>query len=463
MYPDPDSRADAFDDAVERRRSGDNTSSDDQEMGELADLAYRLEQELPDDIPDPAFRENLKQQLLSGTTQLEDMPEPEHAPVDLASERWHRRLIASPWRVSASVAACMVVIVLAFVATANPFTGGSGDSSEEITTFQSVDADDTDEVADPFATSEFPLDVDDGSFPANEQWFTASFPPFDVEHVVLPPLLLGFLPFADRRKPDVELNGLTNMVHDVDMPSSAPVYYLNSPPDGATMLTTLRSVLGVEGDLIESNGDGEPYRVVDGADNDILRWDSASAFFHFQGRLLDDPVDDLLDPGAEPADIARRFLELIGFDLHTIEYDTHVIENDDEVEVQFRPHDFPGTGLDVTLGGSVYVGDGGTILEAQLYWLSLVDIEVVALREPEDIIADIEEDAGYAPPVPDDADEMMINAEDMQIIHVLTRLGTSTFVLQPAMKVVGDYGNDVTSTLPGPARYYVPAVQNGDD
>lgn len=462
MYPEPDSRANEFDDAVERRRSGDNTPIGDQEMQDLVNLALRLDEELPDDLPDPAFRQNLKDQLLHSDPAFADIPETSQEPVDLETERWHRRLIASPWRVSAAAAACLVIIVVAFAAgSSSPFGGGSRDDREETTSFQAVDADAT-ASDDSILSNPFPLDGGEESMPESEQWFTASFPPFDVEHVVLPPLLIGFLPFTERNKPDVKLNGAGDMVDDVDMPNNASVYYLNAPPDGATMLTTLRSTLGVEGELIEGNGNGEPYRVVDEDQNDILRWDAASAFFHFQGRLLDEPVNDLLDPGAAPDDLARRFLEMIGYDLYTIEYEIRTVETDDHTEVQFRPSDFPDTALDVTLGGSVFVSDNGEILEAQLYWLSLVDIEIVALRDREAIIQDLEDDEGFSPPASDDVDEMMIDADDMRMIHVLTRLGQSNFVLQPAIKVIGDYDNDVSSTLPGPARYYVAAVEKSD-
>ena len=461
MYPEPDSRADEFDDALERRRAGDNTPADDQETQELVTLASRLDQELTEDIPDPAFRENLKHELLQGAIHRGHVLEPVAEPIDLADERWSRRLAASPWRLSAAAAACVAVVVVAFFATTNPFDDNSGDSSEEITSFQAVDADDSFGPDDGILGNQFPLDVDD-NIPPSEQWFTASFPPFDVEHVVLPPLLIGFLPFADRHKPQVELNGVSDMANDVDMPGSASVYYLNAPPDGATMLTTLRSTLGIDGELVEGNGDGEPYRVIDDEENDVLRWDPSSAFFHFRGGLLDQPVDDLLDPDAGPVEIARRFLELIGFDLHTIDYGVQTVEHENLIEVQFRPEHFPVTALDVTLGGNVFVGEGGAVLEAQLYWLSLVDVEVVALREADAIMEDMAHDAGYSPPASDGADEMMINAEDMMMVHVLTRLGTSNFVLQPAVKVVGNYGDDAESSLPGPARYYVAAVDNGD-
>ncbi len=461
MYPEPDSRAEEFDDAVERLRAGDTEPVNDQDLRELVELAARLENELPEGIPDPAFRANLKHELLSGAALPGESGElTENEPVNLEEERWHRRLVSSPWRFSAAAAACMAVVVIAFVIAANPFGGTGSDDREERATFQAVDADDVSRDDDLFG-DQFPLDMGDNP-PPSEQWFTASFPPFDVEHVVLPPLIVGFLPFAERYSPRVNLHGAADMADQMSLPGNGSVYYLNAPPDGSTMLTTLGSMLGAEGELVEGNGDGEPYRIVNSAGDDILRWDPSSAFFHFQGFLLNEPVDDLLDGEPTAAEIARRFLELIGFDLYTIEYSEVTIDNDSSTEVQFRPDDFPETALDVNLGGSVFVGESGQVLEAQLYWLSLVDIESVALRDSESIIADILDDAGYAPPSSEEVSEISMEAFEMEVVHVLTRLGDSNFVLQPAVKVVGEYGNDVSPAIPGPARYLVPAVENGD-
>jgi hypothetical protein len=464
MYPERDSQAEAFDDAVERRRTGDTTPHDDADLDDLVELASRLERELPEGTPDPAFRDNLKYQLLSSEVASGDAyqspGEQSAQPIDLDEQRWYRRFVASPWRVSAAAAASMAVIVLAFVIAASSFDGSGSEDREERTAFQAVDSDDVVRDDDPFG-DQFPLDMGDDP-PPSEQWFTASFPPFDVDHVVLPPMIVGFLPFAERYRPSIELTGAADMADQMNIPGNGSVYYLNAPPDGAIMLTTLASMLGVSGDIVEGNGDGHPYRVVDDNGNDILRWDPSSAFFHFQGSLMNEPVDDLIDGDASPSEVAQRFLELIGFDLYTIEYEGALIEDGPVTEVQFRPVDFPDTALDVNLGGSIFVDETGTVLEAQLYWLSLVDIEAVSLRDTDEIIADILDDAGYAPPTNAEADDILIDATDMDVVHVLTRLGESNFVLQPAVKVVGEYHGEVAAAIPGPARYLVPAVHNGD-
>ena len=193
-----------------------------------------------------------------------------------------------------------------------------------------------------------------------------------------------------------------------------------------------------------------------------MRWDPTSAFFQFRGDQLDEPVDSLLDPGAQPEDIARRFLELIGFDFVTVDYEFQRIDNPEVTEIRFSPANLPEIGLGIDLGGSVQVDESGAVTRAQFFWLSLVDIEVVGARDHEGIIDDIENDHGFAPPATD-IEEVSITAEDMTIIHVLTRFDESNFILQPAVEISGNYHEDVDSLLPGPARYLVPAVKSDQD
>lgn len=454
MYPERDSRADEFDDAVERRRSGDNTPIEDPELQALVDLASRLDETLPEDTPDPEFRSTLKQQLLEGE------PEPDLAPDDVSppfeeTTPWYRRFVASPWRTSAAAAACLLIVVVALMAAANPFDWGSGGGSEEVTSFQPVSFSEGDGPFD----GENPLDA---GFEDNEEWLSSPFPPLDMEHVVLHPLLIGFRPLAERQRPEVELNGAADMVNPSDMPSSIPVYYLNAPPGGPELLTALGSTLQIDGELAEQDEDGTPYRWVDDDDNVIMRWDPSSAFFQFNGEVLDEPLDGLLEQGATPDEIAQRFLELIGFDFMTIDYEIERIDNGEETEIRFRPEDLPDIGLEVGLGGRVRVDDSGAVLGAQLFWLSLVDIEIVGLREHENIIEDIENDAGYTPPTGDET-EVSIDAEEMTLIHVLTRMEDSIFVLQPAVRLTGSFRTEVDSMIPGPARYLVPIVDSDED
>ncbi len=454
MYPERDSRADEFDDAVERRRSGDNESIEDPELRDLVELASRLEDTLPEELPDPEFRNSLKQDLLSSEPEFDAIPAPDDPAALEQPVPWYHRFVSSPWRTSAAAAACLMIVVVALMATANPFGWGTGGSSEEVTSFQPVGFGDGDG---PFA-DQYPLDTEfDG-----ERWLSGPFPPLDVEHVVIHPMLLGFLPIAERHRPEVELNGATDMVDASDMPSSVAVYYFNAPPSGAALLTALGSTLRIDGELVEGDENGTPYRWVDDDENDIMRWDPTSAFFHFDGESLNEPVDDILDPGAEPEEIAQRFLEMIGFDFMTIEYEVERVDNQNDTEIRFKPADLPDIGLELELGGSVRVDETGAVLEAQFFWLSQVDIEVVGLRDLDDIIEDIQHDHGYAPPALE-AVEISIDAADVGMVHVLTRLDDSIFVLQPAVKISGEYQDEVGATLPGPARYLVSAVEYESD
>lgn len=447
MYPDPDSRADQFDDAFERRQAGEDQPTDDQDLQELLQLASRLERELPEDVPDPAFRNSLKQELLEGATSADH-------PVDLAGERWSRRLVASPWRLGAVAAAVLVVVVAGVAMAMTPMGDGDGDSSE-MASFQEIDQDGT-------AQAGGTVDAMTGLEPANQRLISSSFPPFDHEHIVLPPLLTEFLSLDEHPGPEIDVNSVDGMMEDADMPETATVYYLSAPSSAETMLTTLRSTLGIEGEILPGSTAGEPYQVITPDDEPVITWDPGAAFFHFRGEFLDEPVTDLAGEDAEPDEIALAFLERIGFDLNTIRYEHQVTTDGGMNAVEFRPADFPEMGLAMSLGGRIMIDSEGVVQEARLYWMSLIETREATLRDPDEILRDIEGGDGYSPPMPDadEGDRMEMDVDDIKVAHVLTRLEEGSFILQPAVTLTGDYAGSEESSLPGPAEYVVPAVES---
>lgn len=447
MYPDPDSQAEQFDEALERRQAGEDPPADDPAIRQLVEFASRLERDLPEDTPDPMFRRNLKQELLGAHA-------PDLEPVDLASERWHRRLIASPWRVSAAAAAVLVVGLVAVMMGMNPLSDDDG--TTDTASFEAFDQEDDTRARD--SSSDF---TDTGD--ENQTWFAGAFPPLDGEHVVLPPFLEQLLTRDQASEPEVDLNGADEMIAESEMPDSAPVLYLSAPSDAQTMLTTLRSTLGVPGE-IRPGDDDEPFQVVNQEQEPVITWDPNAAFFEFRGDLLEEPFTIETEETSEPAEVATGFLERIGFDLVTIDYEHRVNEIEDGNEVEFRPSGFPEMGLDLSLGGRIVVGESGEILQAELFWLSLIERRNATLRDPDEILRDIEGGQGYMPPMPDSSDDdpMQMDVEDAKLTHVLTRMEEGRFVLQPAMALSGGYDDDHASETPLVAQYVVPAAQNGD-
>lgn len=450
MYPDSDSRAEQFDDALERRRTGDEQADDDPEIQELVHLASRLERTLPEDTPDPAFHASLKQQLLSGTA---SPPEP----VDLNEERWHRRLTASPWRLSAAAAAVTVFAVVAVVMGMNPFESDDGNGgSSDAASFQTLDQGDSVQPENTFSGST-------GASAENPAWLASSFPPFDHEHVVLPMFLRDLLS-GDDEPADVELNDAGDMVENADMPETAPVYYLSAPTDAGTMLTTLRSTLGIEGEIVNGSNGDEPSHLVNQDDEPVISWDPTAAHFHFQGDALEEPITAVADGDGDPLEIAVGFLEQIGFDLSTIQYEQRVTEDGAVTEVEFRPADLPDMSLEMTLGGHVMIGAGGAIREAEMVWLSLIDSRNATLRDPEEIMHDVENGGGYSPPMPDtdEEDRMEMDVDDARLMHVLTRLEEGSFILQPAMALSGEYDGMETPEMPELVSHLIPAADSAD-
>ena len=452
MYPEHDSKADQFDDAYERRRTGDEDHVDDQDIRELVNLAARLERELPEDLPDPAFRESLRKHLLDQIAGQE--------PVDLAQERWHRRFLVSPWRVgaaAASLAAAVVVVVLLGIGALG--SGSDDDDTVEELSFQAIDSDDdqTLDGEDQFNGAS----LDDALFTDGDDWVAASFPPFTVEHIVLPPQETGFGNAYVGSGPEVIVNQSSSLLETANMPDQSPVYYFSAPPDPETMLTTLRGALNVDGEVVADEENGV-HRVVSDDDETIMLWDPSAAFFQFNGFALEEPIIEIADVDAEPDEIAYRFLELIGFDVYTIQYRPEVNQSEEGTDVYLVPMDLPHTALNVSLGGRVTISDDGRIHQVELHWLSLIEMREVPVRTAEELAGDLQADNGFLPPVESDNDEVHIQVENVELVHVLTRQNDSAFILQPAIKLAGEYMEGVESVLAGPGRYLLPAVVNED-
>jgi hypothetical protein len=450
MYPDRDSRADRLDEALERRLNGDDITNDDPELQELLDLSARLEQTLPDDLPDPAFRHNLKQQLLS-------QPQPSLAePVDLARERFHRRLAGSTWRLSAAAAAFLIVILVAVVMAMGPMSGDSDDDMEEQpASLQGI--------GDDYTTPEQDVDTfdTDDRRTVEPEWVNATLPPFDTNHVVLNPLLgmpLG-MP-APKIEPLVAFDDDAEMP---DMPETAPVYYFSAPPNPEALISSVQRALGIEGELEPGSAeDGTPYRLINDSGQTIVKWDPGSAFFHYIGRNADPEFTGYAEPGSDPSDISESFLETIGFDLYSVDYVIDVEVSGSETHIRFKASSLPEMGLDVWLGAVVVIDEDDQVAEARMMWLSLIGVREATLRPPGETWDLGERGHGFWPPHEAPDGRVLVEVLRTKMVYLLTRHDHATYVLQPAVKFVGRYSDDDDDDPTGPARYYVPAIDNED-
>lgn len=470
MYRERDPQAEAFDEALERLRNGKAGENDDPEMEELLHLAGRLDRELPGDLPDPAFRDRLKRQLLTGQYSLE-------APTDIDEARWRRRLLASPWRAGAAAASVAVILILAVVLGLDSLTGTSEDDtdpSDQVAMPVDDDAveeqpdeapvpegDAVEEAEEPPADSDSDMGIlqaDDGpDAPVeSDQWQPANLPPFDGRHIVVAPLsATTLLAEASETDPEVEW---ANGIEMPDLPESAPVYYLSAPPDPMALMATMERTFEIDGTIIEGDSESSiPYELLNGDEEPILQWDPTAAYFQFNGAAAAIDVDL---PGIDSDDVVERahaWLEMIGFDLFSIEYATDTEAAGDATVVRLEPVDMPETGLGLKLGAELIITADGMIQEASGFLLSLVDVRDMPVRAPSEAWTMAREGDAFWPDVDHALDDPMVAIAEVKIIHLLTRLDEANYVLQPAVKFMGEADEAETSER---ARCYVPAVSS---
>jgi hypothetical protein len=453
MDPNRDQRAEQFDDLFERVRAGGQPLNADSELIELVRLASRVERELPEDLPDPAFRHRLKQDLLNDA-------QPGREPVDIAEQRWERRLAGSSWRVAAAAAALSLFVIAAITMAMGPFgSDGEDDSlapSDQQTAFDAGDDESTAEEATDTAT--VTLQGDDGA-PDQRQWDAASLPPLDVEHVVFDPAIEPQATAApDQEYPTIEY--LQDMSVP-DMPETAPVFYFSAPPNPEMLLTNIQHALGLRGELREGSlGNDHRYRLVNASDQDILIWDPASAFLEFYASRAAFDTNEIAEPESSPVEIAWTFLETIGFDIYSMDYEPTVEELDNGVtRITFHPTSLPRQGLDLSLGVIIVFDRYEQIQEARMIWLSLIDQRDVKLRDPEEAMESGKNGEGFWPP--NEMPDGPVHVYEAAMVYLMTRIDNTTFVLQPTMKFFGTIGDASGDHAEYIARYYVKAV-NGD-
>jgi hypothetical protein len=341
-----------------------------------------------------------------------------------------------------------------------PLGGGTDDEeSEPPLAFQEVDDDADDPAADIdlFTTGETQVDGD----ARESEWISSPLPPFDTNHIVLNPLLAVPLGMTE-----AEIEPVVYFDYDAvmtEMPGSAMVYYLSSPPNPEALIRGVQDALGLEGEY--APGDAEeaiPDRLVNEDGRSIIEWHHEAAFFHYLGENADPEFADFSETTDDPAVVAHDFLETIGFDLYSVEYIADAVEAGDFTHVRFEPASLPEVGLDLSLGALVVVDEDLQVHEAMVMWFSLTGQREVAMVPPEEARSLGESGEGFWPPHETPAGEVLVEVLRTQMIYLLTRYDEATFVLQPAVKFIGRFNGDDPDEPAEPARYYVAAVENGD-
>ena len=416
--------AEQLDDAIERQRAApDQPASDDPELVPLLDLAARLDRELPPDLPDPAFRVQLGQQL--------------HRPPATIRRFFY------DWRFG--VAAAALVIILLIIAI---FGSGalSGDSTVPPARETVVSAMSGGEGTAAPGTLGTPRTVED----------TDVFPPIDAEHVVLiptPTATATAMATAASTPAAQPTPGVALRTTLPELPGTAPTWLLTGPEEAQPFLETLIARTGIIGQIEKDESAGQnAYQVVDTSGFAAIHWNQHDAYFRYdRGRL--EPTPPPIRATTNPAVTAKDWLSEIGFDLTTIQYKETAQVISGRTIVRFDPINLPVTALTPGLGVTLGVDPDGSIQFAEGYWLSLGQTAEVHLRDGQQMLAAAENGEWYSTEAA--TDPLSLDITSAQLTYLLTRADDSSYILQPVMAFGGTRG---TTQGPAPDVIYVSAI-----
>lgn len=424
-------QAEQLDRALARRRAGGQSAEDEPELSaelrELAALAGRLERELPPELPDPAFRLRLRQELLG---------EPIITPLP---RHWYQ-----DWRVAVIAAAVALLLVGGVVVEALNHGGAETPARATVASaFQPAKGNATEQAKGTQVVAN-----------------TQVLPPIDAGHVVQVPLGLGAGggPAVAAATPEPTVPALAYSGTLPELPGTARSWLLSAPPSASTFVQNELARIGVTGTVKEETQNGAA--VVLGLDETgfpVIRWRPADAFFSFdRGPNMPTPPPARAD--TDPKQTATDWLEEIGFDLNTIHYRAN-LRADSTAQlrvVEFRPLDLPPGAIDPGLGVIVGVRPDGSISYAYGFWLSLVEAAEVPLRPVTQAWQAAQRGEGLIPSFGPPPRYKAIAVKSVQLAYLLTRADESSYVLEPVAAFTGEV--EGTSEA-GQVTIYVAAVK----
>ncbi|HEX3721235.1 MAG TPA: hypothetical protein VHV31_00495 [Nitrolancea sp.] len=403
--------AERLDQAIERQRAGASEQIDaagsGAELAPLLNLAAQLDRELPPDLPDPGFREQLKHQLL--------------APVPV--NRRGRRFFYD-WRFGVAAAALLVVALIIGIFGSGAFSGDDNvpPARETVASALNVAGSGTEQAG----ASATPRTVED----------TAVFPPIDQDHVVQIPGAAS-TPVADGTPESQPSPGIVSQTTLPTLPQPAMTWLLTGPDSTQQFLETLIARTGISGQIKPSSTDGpDSFVVVDSTGFAAIHWNQRDAYFRYD-RGPNEPTPPAIRATTNPLITAKDWLSEIGFDLTSIKYAESVQSSTGQTIIRFDPSELPATALPPGLGVTVGVGPNGSILFAEGFWLSLSEAAEVHLRDSQQTLAAANQGEWFSPTIPTST-SVAFTVNSTKLSYLLTRADDSSFLLQPVMAFTGE-------------------------
>ncbi len=447
-------------------------------LHDLLSLAIRLHNELPDDLPDPVFRLDLKRQLTStrpvpvvvplpraataprfpwvvavgaiaavmlaavsvGSVAIWIDTEPDDSPGFSEVANFSAdQLTATTIGVARSTAeANLANLRLTTEATApgNPSSmttiqpAGVESETADATTESNAPANPTPTVpisstqpADPTATSE------PTTGPA-----LAAVPPVDSQHVEQGP---GPAADGSSGTPPADVDYVLETALP-DLGEDAQVYRLVPPQvDPEIFVEQVTDALGMEGEIVIDAPQGRTVYHLFDDDRGSFHWTPETGAFTISttSAATGDSMTVEQVTGA-----ANDWLASIGYPVEQLATEIHAEPIGDSAwRLDAHYASMPEIGLGHPLGVTVFINADGTVSEVSGYWLNLKEIDSAVLHSSDAIWQVVSSGSGYwtGGGIVEGGGEF--RADTMQITYLLTLDDGGDLVLQPVVQTTGEF------------------------
>jgi hypothetical protein len=450
---DSGDRSERLNQAIDLVVSGQAASiRDDPDLQSLLHLAGRLHAELPRDLPDPAFRADLKAQL----TQPLPIPlpprrqQPTRFPYLAAVGAIAAVLVAAisvgslgiwlgddggnePRGIDASIVSGSLLQPRTAAATTTVFDTGSLTSPGTSTADGSSDQRQTAAVTltatapQPQATAS--AAVTSTSRPA---YGGASIPPVNATTIDTG---LGTMADGGGEGPSDDVT----FVLDTELPdlgATAPVYWF-APLDPTVLIDSLVESLGLSGEVVTTETLGKRNYHIEDATGRTLHCVAESGAFIYAAP--DDASGGAID-AATAIEAARDWLTLIGYPVERLSSTAEAAElGDGQWVVELVFDALPQPGLGHPIGINLLVNREGAVTGASGYWLETTAAEEVALISVEQAWQALTSGGGYWRDGGMSADGGEFRVDQIHVSWMLTVNATDELILQPVVELSGEF------------------------
>lgn len=401
---------------------------DEPELDELVELAGRLDQELPGDLPDPEFRESLREQLAD--------PRPRLVPGQQTYVSRRSPLVAA----TGAIAAVLVVAVAVGVVSTGVF-GSSDTSDDRLAGYQMAGAGTiVNAVATATATAGSMAVVttreSEDSTPVSTPMPSppVSVPPIDAEH-----LEFGALSTAEIGRSDQTSNITYTLASDgmADAPSSAPVYRFSVPEvDGMDLLAKVARSLKLDSEISIRTARGKTIFSLTSNSGTTFVWMPTSGAFACElsgeARVEGD--------GDEMVASTYHWLTASGFPVRDPAASTAVVNPEGSGwRIDYPVETAPAVAVGHPLTVSVLVDKDGVIQTVSGYWLQLETTQDIGLLSAEEAWRAVTQGQGYWTNQSPLGSSGQFEVETFSMSYVLTIDDRQDVVLQPVYRATGTF------------------------